>query len=714
MEPFQIGDVVAGKYEITRVLGQGGMGVVMAARHRELGELVALKFLRATSSDRPESSVRFAREARTASRIKNEHVARVYDVGTVDGVPFIVMEHLVGEDLARVLKRRGPLPGAEAVDLLLQACEAIAEAHNLGIVHRDLKPANLFVTTASDGTPFVKVLDFGISKSSSAVDASVTATAALLGSPLYMSPEQLASSRAVDARADVWSLGVILYELLAGRPPFAGETFATLAAAILRGTYAPVSELRPDVPAPLEEAIAAALARESPGRPTVAAFAARIAPSGSEAARASCQRIERIAARLPPAPGPGEEDASGATVPEGPPSEVARVMEAPGQVTQPPAIERSVAASVVAPARRPLSRVVKLALAVGGAGLVGGAAVVGWPRATPASAVLSVPAASGLPEAAEPGADPMTTAPPDPTDPSWVATPLKADGLDLGEFAVAAPPSGEHPRGVIAAFLSSADRGITLVAVDVDRGRAIARHTLGDFVDGDVLRIARARRGVVVAHQRKGDLELHWYTDGVADGNTRSLPGLAYEKRQELRGFATFDDRIVLATGGHGTTTLWILDEDGVLITSHLCHGSVFNPGDADLSRVGDSVIVSNFVTELPDAVPVCGGRLHGAPRWREVTLHGGELGEGVGGIYFTRYDGAHKATTRALDENLRPTGLPPPSTDPAVAVPCRGLTGTNRRHTEELAGQMIITMGACCGAEGGGLFVCRPPKQGG
>src|SRR5579883_1707742 len=156
LEPFKKGDVVADKYEIERVLGEGGMGIVYAARHKALGEKVALKCLRASLSDNPESQARFAREARTANRLKDQHVARVLDAGTDDGVPYMVMEYLEGEDLARVLRDGGPLPAAEAVDLLLQACEAIAEAHKLGIVHRDLKPANLFVTTGSDGTPLVK------------------------------------------------------------------------------------------------------------------------------------------------------------------------------------------------------------------------------------------------------------------------------------------------------------------------------------------------------------------------------------------------------------------------------------------------------------------------------------------------------------------------------------------------------------------------------
>src|SRR5580700_8666212 len=167
---FEVGDVIAGKYEVTRVLGQGGMGVDVAAFHRDLDALVALKVLLPSLRESPQSKERFTREARTVMRLRNEHVARVHDVGDVDGTPFIVMEYLTGEDLAKALARRGPLAVDEAVDLLLQACEAVAEAHKLGIVHRDLKPANLFVTTGSDGLPFVKVLDFGISKSTAAGD----------------------------------------------------------------------------------------------------------------------------------------------------------------------------------------------------------------------------------------------------------------------------------------------------------------------------------------------------------------------------------------------------------------------------------------------------------------------------------------------------------------------------------------------------------------
>jgi serine/threonine-protein kinase len=307
MSPFKPGDVILGKYEVTRLLGEGGMGVVLAARHLELNELVALKFLLPALQANTDVAARFAREARTGIRIKNEHVVRMFDVGTLpDGAAFMVMEYLDGEDMASMLARRGALPPAEAVDLLLQACEAVAEAHALGIVHRDLKPANLFVTTGSDGLPFVKVLDFGISKTVNLENASVTGTGAVLGSPLYMSPEQLAASRDVDARSDIWSLGVILYEMVAGKTPFNGTSFPTICAAILGGQYARASTLRPSLPGPIDDVIRDALALDRAARiGTVAELAQRIAAFGSETAVASSARIRRIAGRFSSAAPPG-------------------------------------------------------------------------------------------------------------------------------------------------------------------------------------------------------------------------------------------------------------------------------------------------------------------------------------------------------------------------------------------------------------------------
>ena len=237
------GQVLAGKYRIERVLGQGGMGVVVEATHLQLEDRVAIKFWLPEALANPEAVGRFAREARAAGKIKGEHVARVIDVGTLEtGAPFMVMEYLHGRDLSAVVREGGPLPPAQAVDAVLQACEALAEAHALGIVHRDLKPANLFVTTRPDGTPAVKVLDFGISKvtNPSSSDHALTKTTSVMGSPLYMSPEQMTATRDVDARTDIWAVGAILYELLVGHVPFSAETLPQICGLILTSPPRPI------------------------------------------------------------------------------------------------------------------------------------------------------------------------------------------------------------------------------------------------------------------------------------------------------------------------------------------------------------------------------------------------------------------------------------------------------------------------------------------
>ena len=247
------GDLVAGKYQVERVLGVGGMGIVVAAMHLHLQERVAIKILlpAMTSAD---TVARFAREARAAAKIKSEYVARVTDVGTLEtGAPYMVMEYLDGDDLSAVIRDRGALPFREAVEHVLQACEAVAEAHSLGIVHRDLKPANLFLARRSGAAPRVKVLDFGISKvmeraASMPDDHSMTKTTTWLGSPLYMSPEQMKSARDVDGRADIWALGLILFELLTGRTAYSSTTFPELCAEILHTEPPPLEDLRPDAP----------------------------------------------------------------------------------------------------------------------------------------------------------------------------------------------------------------------------------------------------------------------------------------------------------------------------------------------------------------------------------------------------------------------------------------------------------------------------------
>jgi serine/threonine-protein kinase len=289
------GEIIAGKYRVEKVLGVGGMGVVVAAQHVRLDEKVALKFLLPDALSNPEAVARFEREARAASKIKSEHVARVSDVGTLDnGSPYIVMEYLQGNDLADQVEKHGPMSMEQAVDFVLQASEALADAHALGIVHRDLKPANLFCIQRTDGQLCIKVLDFGISKltTGDAEAVSMTRTTAILGSPLYMSPEQMMMSKGVDARTDIWSLGTILFELLTGRPPFDADTVTELAIRIAGYPHSPILSLRPDLPPRFEELISKCLAKDREQRfQTVAELAVALGEFAPPHARLSIERV---------------------------------------------------------------------------------------------------------------------------------------------------------------------------------------------------------------------------------------------------------------------------------------------------------------------------------------------------------------------------------------------------------------------------------------
>jgi serine/threonine-protein kinase len=303
------GDILAGKYRVEQVLGVGGMGVVVAATHVDLRERRAIKFMLPVHLDNREAVERFLREARASSRLKGEHVAKVHDVGRLEnGAPYLVMEYLTGRDLRHRLQQRGALAVTDVALYLLHVCEALAEAHGAGIVHRDLKPENLFLTKRPDGTPTIKVLDFGISKMSGAGgDLAVTSTQAIMGSPHYMSPEQLRSSRDVDARTDIWALGVILYQLLTNNLPFEGENLTAVIASVIFGKFTPPTTLKSELPPALDAIIARCLERDLERRyPSVAALATDLLPFAPAAAGPALARIVRL---LQPSRAPSSEGA---------------------------------------------------------------------------------------------------------------------------------------------------------------------------------------------------------------------------------------------------------------------------------------------------------------------------------------------------------------------------------------------------------------------
>jgi len=293
--PVEAGQILVGKYRVEEVIGVGGMGVVVAASHIHCAQRVAIKFLLPHAVSDENAVARFAREGRALARLRSEHAARVFDVGTlVTGEPFLVLECLSGQTLAAILAARRQLEIGEAVLYVHDACVAMAEAHALGITHRDIKPENLFLTTRDDGAPIVKVIDFGISKIApeseafSPSDSGLTTTTAVVGSPLYMSPEQLRAARNVDARSDIWSLGITLYELLTGEGPFPWKTIPELSAANLKAPPRALAQVRPDVPASLAAVVMRCLEKNPDDRPATALDLARaLAPFASERSRAA-------------------------------------------------------------------------------------------------------------------------------------------------------------------------------------------------------------------------------------------------------------------------------------------------------------------------------------------------------------------------------------------------------------------------------------------
>ena len=263
--PVAAGEVIGGRYVVEGMLAEGGMGVVCLGRHTELEQRVAIKFLRETYARTDSLVQRFLNEARAAATLKSEHVVRVMDVGQLEtGRPYLVMEHLEGTDLEAEVTKSGPFDVDRAIRYALEVCEALTEAHSCGIIHRDIKPENLFLANVGNGRQIVKVVDFGLAKRIDTPQRVVTTGPQdSMGSPCYMSPEQITTPHQIDARTDVWSLGVVLYRLLSGAMPFDGTTVLEVYARVLNATPKSLCVLRPDIDAKLDAIVARCLEKDA-------------------------------------------------------------------------------------------------------------------------------------------------------------------------------------------------------------------------------------------------------------------------------------------------------------------------------------------------------------------------------------------------------------------------------------------------------------------
>jgi serine/threonine-protein kinase len=437
--PVREGDVLAGKFRVERMLGVGGMGCVVQAMHLELNRRVAVKFMLKSFAGNPDTVVRFLREARAAAGLQSEHVVKVLDVGRLEsGEPYMVMEFLAGSDLSALIKSSGKQPVDTAVDYVLQACEALAEAHGQGIVHRDLKPANLFLAKRPDGTALVKVLDFGISKVTRASEPEgfapdMTSTQAVLGSPAYMSPEQIRSAKNVDARTDIWALGVILYELLCANMIFDVDSLPSLIAAITSDVPVAPRTRRADLPPELEAIMLRCLEKDPARRfQNVAEFALALSPFASSEGALSTKRIVRVlrsagmttleSNRPPPAPAAG------------PPADTQRTAGAFGVTTRE---QRSSRLAVVGLA------VLSLALAV----VAGGLWLRSRQKPIDSPAALS-PAVSSAPATAEmsPAASAHASATGQRVDTQDAAAPLASAPSSATTKAATTPRAPGHKR----------------------------------------------------------------------------------------------------------------------------------------------------------------------------------------------------------------------------------------------------------------------------
>ena len=447
------GTILLGKYQIEGLIGTGGMGHVVRAQHLYLHQPVAIKLLLPEMAESASTVQRFLREAQATVKLRSEHIARVMDVGTTEtGIPFMVMEFLDGNDLNQILRHHGPQAPAIVVDLMLQACEGIAEAHALSIIHRDIKPSNFFITRRPDGSMLLKILDFGISKTPVGYDE-LTGTQTVIGTPAYMPPEQMKSGRAADPRSDIWSIGVVMYQLVSGRPPFAGESYAEL---VLKVGLEPPAPMPVPLPAGLGDIILRCLEKDPAQRhQNVGELARMLAPyatdpisaaqSATRAARILQQRSSQGLQGLPITVGGGLTapipiSPAQLTPRSWPPSQSTSVSRGVGQVTSGPRSGRGWLIACVA----------GLCVLAGG----GGYAISQLSRSDRGEPHVLAPTPAAQPAAATPTAATPAAATPNAATPS-AATPSAATSSDTRSAATA--PGDTRSADTKPAVANSAD-----------------------------------------------------------------------------------------------------------------------------------------------------------------------------------------------------------------------------------------------------------------
>jgi serine/threonine-protein kinase len=426
------GTIIEEKFRLDRVIASGGMGVVFAATHTALGRAVAVKILKRELADDARAAARLLAEARAAAALKSPYIADVIDVGMHDSVPFIVMELLVGRTSYDIVRIDGPMTVERACDLLIQACHALGEAHRRGVIHRDVKPSNLFVTQV-DERERLKVIDFGISKRFDAGQETTTGT--FLGSPSFMSPEQVRSARDVDGRSDIWSLGVVLYFLLTGKRPFEAES-------LLEQMTLIVHEPAPHVAGEIDEVFQRCLMKDPEERFATTADLARAL------AKFASPKMRDLAAKVPVGAPPMRSGPSSRSRPAAPPPP-------PEEPTAPATARPSQLETLAASTPRPRRRAAALVWIGVGIGAALGAAMIGVSsrRATPAT--TAAPAPAPAPSAAatpEPSAAPAPLVASTPADSAAPPTPRAharprphASPAPVPPPTTAAPPPARAP-----------------------------------------------------------------------------------------------------------------------------------------------------------------------------------------------------------------------------------------------------------------------------